>query len=269
MRLDPSGGGLIAAQQYLFYVSPGANGSVHRVAKNGKKDETLLPNLGDGLRLELGASGVFVGQGMAGKVVLLPSDGSGNKTIASGEIGLVDLAVNGAQLFLARSNGIRVMAQTGGPSTPIATAKNPTAIAADDDYVFFADDDGLVRIDHAGGGRTVLVNEAVARFVLDTGHVYFSTARGGNIFHVDKAGTNQPSMIVSDAIIGGFAVDEASVYYTCENGLVRRAKKGLRVVDGNVPVNLAKARDNGTDVALGEKADLFWIAGNAIFSAEK
>ena len=72
-------------------------------------------------------------------------------------------------------------------------------------------------------------------------------------------------MIVSDAIIGGFAVDEASVYYTCENGLVRRAKKGLRVVDGNVPVNLAEARDNGTDVALGEKADLFWIAGNAIF----
>ena len=35
------------------------------------------------------------------------------------------------------------MAQTGGPSTPIATAKNPTAIAADDDF-FFADDDGLV-----------------------------------------------------------------------------------------------------------------------------
>lgn len=269
-RLDGSSGQLVGADQYLFYASSTLAGSAHRVAKNGKSAVVVAQDLGDRLRLRQSGVGLFIVQGAKGRIALFPNDGSGTKSIATGVTGLVDVAANGTSLYVARTNEIDVMPQAGGTPAAITTvASNVTSLVADDEHVFFADDSGLVRIDHAGGGRQVLLGKSIERLVQGGDDLFFfTTVNAGHVFRMPKTG-GTPVAVASSQVIGGFAIEGNYLYYTCESGMVRRVRNDLGATDANTPVTVAEGQENGTDLVLGLKADLYWLAGSAIFSGSR
>lgn len=194
----------------IFFASPDDGGKILRVKKTGGPITTLASNVGPGLAnvpmIALTNYKVFFSQSTFdvecdGKVSFIPRTGGPITDVATNICHLIGLAADTTAVYWSEFDSAtqtgRIMKlnapYTGTPTALEAVAVQPSLIAIDDAWVYYAatDEEGtgrIARVAKNGKQRHVLADEQLfpASVAVDRQHVYWSTLLDGEVKRVAK-----------------------------------------------------------------------------------
>lgn len=138
----------------------------------------------------------------------------------------------------------------------VTEASEPWGIALDGERVYWVAPDALMAAPLSGGASTALAVAGGTRVVVDADHAYVA-ASSGHVFRVALAGGAVETISAGGAgSAEGLAVDDAFVYWTENEALLRAPKAG-----GAQPEVLAPLGSKGRGVALDETHVYFAQSG--------
>lgn len=111
------------------------------------------------------------------------------------------------------------------------TARRPKALAVDEDFAYWVDNEEVHRVSTSGGPQAVseLLTSpegVLVAIALDDTHVYFTSSTTGAVSRVNKLGGSVEEVALGQDSPRGVAVDDAAVYWTnFVGGQVMRAQK--------------------------------------------
>lgn len=155
----------------------------------------------------------------------------------------------------------------GGPSTQLATIRSATAIAVDDQYVYWAgvpttggcttlDCQSINKLAVSGGEPVVLAPSGGVPTILalDATHVYWLNDAHG-VMRIAKDG-GPPELVPGPVDAQSFAVDASGIYWSDQRGSIFASTPGAS--DARIVVK--GAGESATGLALGTDS-VYWLGG--------
>jgi hypothetical protein len=145
---------------------------------------TTLPTGTGETRLAIGAAGVYLTawNGQSASVLLVPPGGGGFTDVADGLPYAFDLAVDDSHIYVAAAfMGGLVRVALDGTGLTTLTTSNVQTVALDANYIYYATDSAIMKMDKATLGTKVLASIDRKPDVLTVhgGNVYWGIASGG------------------------------------------------------------------------------------------
>jgi hypothetical protein len=104
----------------------------------GGSPGSLYTGTGGGyLRLAVDATNVYWTDGDAATLQTVPLGGGTAVTLASGQTGMMGVAIDAQYAYFTGARGILRVSKSGGPATLLASTRNATAVAVDDHNVYW------------------------------------------------------------------------------------------------------------------------------------
>lgn len=183
----------------------------------------------------IGASAPFGGMvGAAGQAVVQPAQPS---TLASGQQGPQNLAINATHAYWANHDGARVMRVPlagGEPQVVAEDQPHAYAVAIDGVYAYFTtyESGGIRRAPLGGGDVEPLADgeQMPSTIEVDKSHIYWAnSASGGGIRRMPLEGGG-PVTFAGDDNAGNLLLDEDSVYWTTLSAVKKQSKTSSAAV---------------------------------------
>jgi len=207
-----------------------------------------------------------------GKVWKARLDGSSPEAVAEEQPCPVSIAVFDQDVFFttqpaAWGGSVRMAAKTGETSV-LSEAELPRSIAADADYVFWSDTDGIFRLARADDAQPVLFaatpynpSRAEGELVLDDGYVYWieqGQLTDGRILRAPKTG-GEPTEMARTPRPRLLAISSSGLFWIHEASFVDFRINLLPPGEAR-PTELASTREPRALVASGN--DVYWASGD-------
>jgi hypothetical protein len=192
---------------YVYWLTENPLAVVKKVPVDGGPTETVAPPRNPsghaGARLVLAGEYVYWyehGWPMRDAIMRAPIAGGPAETVASGLAQIVDMAVDGADIFFQEANTMKKISVNGGEATILGRAGNGSRIAFDDTYVYWGDYFWLQRAPKAGGPATTLsLQPAVYALTADNQGLYWLDAFDNFIIKMDNASIDRFLSVYSPA----------------------------------------------------------------------
>ena len=194
--------------------------------------------------------------------------------IASGLIGVTALAVHSANVYWISGIAVMKVPTTGGDPITLTQQNVPTAIAVDDNNVYWSNYDytpqtgSVMKIPLAGGNPVTLAQGPYyansiaidANNVYWTGYKYGDDSPTGSVMKVPLTGGDVTTLAQGQSEPGSVAVDDTSVYwngYSTDNG----GSITKVALAGGVPVTLALGLSGAGAMGIGPIA----VSGTGVY----
>jgi hypothetical protein len=233
--------GLAGAGDSLFWIDGDAK-QLLRMAKTGGPITVLATGADtqSPWSIAADATDVYWLDAADGTVRRTPRAGGPTVILATAQPsqGLAGLALDGASVYFstydAQGHGvIRRVSKWGGPVQTLATAVNPTAIAVDAWFVYYADasvlggNNTIVRVPKLGGTPIVLsTNEDALGLAADANNLYWKRFWTGDVRRGSKWIAGATTLAPDGGGWGDLAIDSAYVWWTTGPVLHRSTKLG-------------------------------------------
>lgn len=195
-RMFVHGNDVIWAEGVPLAQRPIGAGRIARVAVGGGPTTTLAAGLAGDTFTPFAVDATSIYAADSDKVVRVPLNGGQPVLLyrgPDGPNGIVDLAVDGAELFFLEETTVRRLSTSGGAAVTVAThagLHQPFAMLLDATRVYWADMAGVYAAPRAGGPAVALAQNlaAVNSIATDGLHVYFGEGDAGRVARVAVGG---------------------------------------------------------------------------------
>jgi hypothetical protein len=213
---------------YVYWVTRDT-GLVARVKKTGGDIETLAANQGDVGGIATDGATVYWDTYPAGSLYAKPLDASGPATVLDDGPNLTGMRLAGGFLYYIEDNSLRrVKIGAATTQSPYLGRAGTFELANDDAFLYAASatGDAIVRVPIAGGDPDELAPASAPWGVAaDDAFVYWANEDSGDVSKVRKDGAGGAVVLAKVDGVVGVAVDDLAVYFTTKTGLVMRLAK--------------------------------------------
>lgn len=233
--------------------------SGQNVPRNLISDEGYLYWLNEGLRAE-GKAGIFRVSKSGGEVETL-WEGKGVEGIA--------VANGSVYAILSRDEKVLKIPKSGGKAeVVIQDHVGLSAIAADEQAVYWTSEAGIVRLPHAGGDPKPVFTELVPPMglSLDRGTLYWYSAVDGKVMRGPVSGGSPREWFAPDLTLHNYFARDGELFWAI--GPQGKTEIRSRPAAGGAPVTVTTAQAIPVDIAV-DDSNLYWTDGDALFRAPR
>jgi hypothetical protein len=192
---------------YVYWLTDTPFPVVKRVPVDGGPTETIAPPRNPsgnaGARLVLAGDYLYWyehGWSSTDAIMRVPIIGGPAETVKSGLAQVVDMAVDGTDIFYQEANAFNKISVNGGAVTNIGTADDGSRIALDDMYVYWGNYFWLQRASKSGSPATTLeVQPAVYALTADSQGIYWLDALDNLLIKIDHGSMDRFVNVYSPA----------------------------------------------------------------------
>jgi hypothetical protein len=213
---------------YVYWVTRDT-GLVARAKKTGGATETLAANQGDVGGIATDGATVYWDTYPDGSLYSKPLDSSGPATVLDQGSNLTGVQLRGGFLYYIEDSSLRrLKVGTTSTSGPYLARAGTFELVADDAFLYAAsaEGDAVVRVPVAGGSPQQLADASSPwGFAADDAFVYWANEDSGDVDKIRKDGAGGTIVLANVDGVVGVAVDDLAVYFTTKTGLVMRVAK--------------------------------------------